>query len=132
MKTAAEQNQNSEFRVSRPQAGVTTAAHSAEPSDENGEEATVATPSENSVSASTDGAPPPPDEEGFVWPEGAAPQTDGLSASADPEQAVPDAPLPTLDELVKRIPSNVREALDDLFRARFVTVKRTEAKALKR
>jgi hypothetical protein len=39
--------------------------------------------------------------------------------------------LPPLDELVKRIPANVREVLDDLFRARFVTVKRVPKKALK-
>lgn len=40
-------------------------------------------------------------------------------------------PLPQLDELVNRIPENVRVALDDLFRARFVTVKRFPKKALK-
>lgn len=40
--------------------------------------------------------------------------------------------LPPLDELVKRIPPAVRESLEDLFRARFVTVKRVPARALKR
>ena len=39
--------------------------------------------------------------------------------------------LPSLDELVQRIPAEVREALDDLFRARFTTVKRIPRKALK-
>jgi hypothetical protein len=39
--------------------------------------------------------------------------------------------LPPLDELVKRIPPEVRETLEDLFRARFVTVKRVPKKALK-
>ena len=40
-------------------------------------------------------------------------------------------PLPPLEELVQRIPANVRETLDDLFRARFVTVKRVPKSALK-
>lgn len=40
-------------------------------------------------------------------------------------------PLPRLEELVNRIPENVRDALDELFRARFVTVKRFPKKALK-
>ncbi len=40
-------------------------------------------------------------------------------------------PLPKLDELVERIPANVRDALEDLFRARFVSVKRIPKKALK-
>ena len=42
------------------------------------------------------------------------------------------APLPALDDLVKRIPSHVRETLDDLFRARFVTVRRVPERALKK
>ena len=40
-------------------------------------------------------------------------------------------PLPPLSELVERIPAEVREALDDLFRARFVAVKRVPKRALK-
>ena len=39
--------------------------------------------------------------------------------------------LPSLDELVKRIPADVREALDDLFRAKFVRVVRVPKQALK-
>jgi hypothetical protein len=39
-------------------------------------------------------------------------------------------PLPALDDLVAKIPADVREALEDLFRARFVTVKRLPKKAL--
>ena len=38
--------------------------------------------------------------------------------------------LPPLDELVKRIPAETREALDDLFRAKFVRVVRVPKKAL--
>jgi hypothetical protein len=39
--------------------------------------------------------------------------------------------LPALDDLVQRIPAEVRDVLEDLFRARFVTVKRVPKKALK-
>ena len=54
-------------------------------------------------------------------------------AVAAPE-AVEDADpknLPALDELVKRIPADVRATLDELFRAKFVTVRRLPKKALK-
>jgi hypothetical protein len=57
------------------------------------------------------------------------------STPAPKAEAADDAdtnkPLPPLDELVKRIPAEVRETLDDLFRARFVTVRRVPKKALK-
>ena len=39
--------------------------------------------------------------------------------------------LPPLNDLVNRIPAEVRETLEDLFRARFVTVKRVPKRALK-
>ena len=39
--------------------------------------------------------------------------------------------LPSLDELVKRIPAPVRETLDDLFRAKFTGVRRVPTEALK-
>lgn len=39
--------------------------------------------------------------------------------------------LPSLDELVKRLSPEVRETLDDLFRAKFTTVRRMPVKALK-
>jgi len=39
--------------------------------------------------------------------------------------------LPPLDELVERIPPEVREILDDLFRAKFTKVRRIPRKALK-
>jgi hypothetical protein len=41
-------------------------------------------------------------------------------------------PLPALDDLMKRIPAEVRETLEDLFRAKFVRVVRVPKKALKR
>ena len=55
-----------------------------------------------------------------------------VSAAAEArEEADPQAPLPSLDELVKRIPPEARELLDELFRAKFVAVKRVPKQALK-
>ena len=42
------------------------------------------------------------------------------------------AVLPKLDDLVNRIPAEVRDTLDELFRARFVAVRRVPRKALKK
>jgi hypothetical protein len=39
--------------------------------------------------------------------------------------------LPPLDDLVQRIPANVRDALNDLFRVKFVRVQRVPKSALK-
>lgn len=43
----------------------------------------------------------------------------------------PTAPLPPLEDLVNRIPGPTRALLDELFRAKFVTVKRVPKSALK-
>ena len=50
--------------------------------------------------------------------------------------AMADAPaepgeLPPMEDLVKRIPAPAREMIEELFRARFVTVKRVPKSALK-
>lgn len=50
------------------------------------------------------------------------------TAKADPEEKTP---LPPLDDLVNRIPQATRDLLDELFRAKFVTVKRVPSSALK-
>ena len=47
------------------------------------------------------------------------------------EEEVDAKALPTLNELVERIPPDVRDLLDDLFRAMFTTVRRIPRKALK-
>jgi len=52
-------------------------------------------------------------------------------ATAAGEETEPKGTLPPLEELVKRIPPEVREALEDLFRAKFVKVKRVPKQALK-
>ncbi len=78
-----------------------------------------------------------------LWPDEAAEASFMAEARARGEPAVvakpvddsaepPDAKaLPALDELVQRIPLEVRETLEDLFRARFVAVKRVPRNALK-
>lgn len=56
-------------------------------------------------------------------------------APARPTAATEDTsdkkPLPPLDDLVNRIPPATRQLMDDLFRAKFITVKRVPASALK-
>jgi len=51
-----------------------------------------------------------------------------------PENIEPEAgesSLPPMEDLVKRIPAPARELMEELFRARFVTVKRVPKTALK-
>jgi hypothetical protein len=92
------------------------------------------------------GDPPrstPNEDGGASWPDEAA-ESSFLSearergestAPVKPRDEVTDGtdskPLPALDELVERIPANVRETLDDLFRVRYTTVRRIPRKALK-
>lgn len=90
-----------------------------------------------SVVVGSDG--PPPD-----WPDDSAESAFRAEAKERGEAVVParpveeeaepadTKPLPALNDLVSRIPAEVRDALEDLFRARFVAVKRVPAKALKR
>jgi hypothetical protein len=52
------------------------------------------------------------------------------AATEAKEEMVDPKALPPLDELVKRIPPEVRETLEDLFRAKFVRVTRVPKKAL--
>lgn len=47
------------------------------------------------------------------------------------EEAVDGAPLPPLDSLVSRLKPEVREVLDELFRARFTSVRRVSPQSLK-
>lgn len=51
--------------------------------------------------------------------------------AAAPDRDEAPVRLPPLDELVKRIPPQVRDTLDDLFRAKFTGVRRVPADALK-
>ncbi|MBP6508311.1 MAG: hypothetical protein KA257_12170 [Opitutaceae bacterium] len=60
---------------------------------------------------------------------GEATATDTPATTEETPEA--SAPLPALDELVKRIPAEVREAMDEHFRAKFVKVQRVPKKALR-
>jgi hypothetical protein len=51
-----------------------------------------------------------------------------LAAAEEPDDK---SPLPPLDDLVNRIPAETRQLMDELFRAKFVTVKRVPRSALK-
>lgn len=53
------------------------------------------------------------------------------SRAAEINEEAETTALPPLNQLVEKIPTEVRETLEDLFRARFVTVKRVPKKALK-
>jgi hypothetical protein len=80
-----------------------------------------------------------------VWPDEAAETAflTGLTGVAEPAAVVEtpavaveteeeqDVPLPALDELVQRLSPETREMLDDLFRAKFVAVRRVPKQALK-
>ena len=96
----------------------------------------VAAPAEKTIEAVAAAAGAPnawPDEtaEAAMMPEL---KSRGELATPAATQAVEETDtknLPPLAELVKRIPPEVREALDDLFRVKFTTVRRVPAKALK-
>lgn len=65
--------------------------------------------------------------QGFVSP--AAPR--GAKSDAAEDDADSKVALPPLDELVNRIPPETRQLMEELFRAKFVTVKRIPKTALK-
>lgn len=53
------------------------------------------------------------------------------AAEAAAEEAAEKRDLPKLDDLIGRIPADVRDNLEDLFRVKFVKVARTPKKSLK-
>jgi hypothetical protein len=86
----------------------------------------------------------PQSESVNVWPDEAAEsaflaETRGAEAGAKPvvkaevkmNEETSLAPLPKLDELVNRIPAEARELLEELFRAKFTTVRRVKKSDLK-
>ncbi len=73
-------------------------------------------------------------EKAFLAERGEAPErvTPVAAASSEPEEeALTNVPLPALGELLKRLTPETRELLDDLFRAKFVSVRRVPKQALK-
>lgn len=92
-----------------------------------------------SGAAADDGAPWPVDESAEAsYRADALNRGENVSVAAPGgvadavEEIEPKGALPPLDQLVQRIPAEVRETLEDLFRARFVGVKRVPKKALKK
>jgi hypothetical protein len=85
----------------------------------------------------------PPSESTNVWPDETAEgaflaesRGNGAPVATAPEPAAAEKEevtkkLPGLDELVKRIPEETRELLDELFRAKFTTVRRVKQTDLK-
>jgi hypothetical protein len=67
---------------------------------------------------------------------GASPAARRRAASAEDDEedgagaAAAKGPLPEIDDLVARLPAEVRETLDELFRARFVAVKKLPKRLL--
>jgi hypothetical protein len=59
----------------------------------------------------------------------AAPAAAPKTVTADEDDSI--KALPALDELVNRIPAETRELLDELFRAKFTTVRRVKKSDLK-
>jgi hypothetical protein len=59
-------------------------------------------------------------------------ETFGRALAVEPAEETNGRDLPPLDELVQKIPVEVRETLDELFRAKFVAVRRVPSAALKR
>ena len=104
--------------------------------------AATAQPPSRDATPTDEGAPPVEDLSSAAWPDDAAESSFLAEARERGEVVVPKkaedateeaetSPMPPLNELVERIPAEVREVLDDLFRARFVTVKRVPKRALK-
>ncbi len=71
-------------------------------------------------------APTAEDEAAFLAEQGEAVPVPRITA-----EPVAAEPLPPLDELVARIPAEARQLMEELFRAKFVTVKRVPGTALK-
>ena len=89
---------------------------------------------ESAVPAAGDDAPagPSPEEEAaFLAEERMSTPVMSTPPTAAAEHEDVAGPLPPLDELVARIPAPARALLDELFRSRFVSVKRVPRSALK-
>lgn len=103
----------------------------AQPTEDIDEGVEAATKPEDSTGTENT-APPVPDDESYVWPDGAEIATEAIGPAQEaPASDAASAPLPSLDELVKRIPAEVRDTYDDLFRPKYVMVKRVVSSSLK-
>uniref|UniRef100_UPI00404AA4FA hypothetical protein n=2 Tax=Cephaloticoccus sp. TaxID=1985742 RepID=UPI00404AA4FA len=73
----------------------------------------------------------PSDEEESVFL-GEEASNHAVSAPPVTDEAEPIGDLPPLEELIKRIPQETLKTMDELFRAKFVHVKRVSAKDLRK
>jgi len=71
------------------------------------------------------------EEAAFFAAQRATETTRPASGPGEPEEAPDNNNLPPLDTLVNRIPAEARAVLDELFRAKFTTVRRVPETALK-
>ena len=98
-----------------------------------GARAVLASAPEPAATLFGDEAPWPTDEPAFS----AEARERGEAVATVPKPLPPTeaeaekGPLPPLDELVQRIPAEVRETLEELFRVKFTNVQRVAAKHLK-
>jgi hypothetical protein len=118
--------------VESPKLAVGTAPPRSDDSEANVDETEMINPSSEL----------PQSESVNVWPDEAAEsaflaETRGVETAAKPvveakmKEETSLAPLPKLDELVNRIPTESRELLEELFRAKFTTVRRVKQSDLK-
>ncbi len=73
---------------------------------------------------------PSESEEAAFLAETGAPDKEAVPTAAPRAEINAQPDLPPLDDLVGRIPAEVRATLDELFRARFIGVKRASEKDL--
>lgn len=90
----------------------------------------------SAATSSPDEPAPWPDEaaeSAYLSDQRESPQPPTVAAGEKEEDAeAPDpAALPSMQSLIDRIPPQARETLEDLFRAKFITVRRVPKKVLK-
>lgn len=88
----------------------------------------------DAITSETDDAPVGPSaEEEAEFLAGEESGNAPIAPAPETKGAVEDesTPLPPMEDLVNRIPAPARELMEELFRARFVTVKRVPKTALK-
>ncbi|PTY05906.1 hypothetical protein DB347_16345 [Opitutaceae bacterium EW11] len=103
----------------------------------NEEQEEAVTASQTAPAATDEPAPWPDDaaESAFLLEQREADNPAGGSSTpkADGADSADDAtPLPPMQELIDRIPPQARETLEDLFRAKFIAVRRASPDALKK
>jgi hypothetical protein len=124
-----------------------SAASAAEPETESDAEVATMPRAETDAAMADASASAPFDEDGPMWPS-ATDEAAFISGEKSEGRAVPKAgvqtlrqaaheaeaalgPLPSLDELIARIPAAARETLEDLFRPKFTGVRRVLPEVLK-